>query len=303
LAQASDTRDLVRRVLSRFHDEPYRYTLDPPPLGADPVDSFLFETRAGYCEHYASAFTVLMRAAGIPARVVAGYQGGEFNRYGGYWLVRQSSAHAWSEIWLAGQGWIRVDPTAAVAPERVESGLQDVLGARAGPARMFIDWPVIAQARALIDAARTAWSEDLVGYSSRTQTALMQRLGLGAFGSGALALALGFGLAATGVLLVILLALELRRGNSDRAQVAWLRFCARLARAGLKRGSAEGPVDFARRVAARRPELAAQVSRVVDAYLAARYWPAPGPGSLARLEALVRAFRVPPAPAPERGAR
>jgi transglutaminase-like putative cysteine protease len=302
MAQASDPVDFVRRVLGRFHDEPYRYTLDPPPLGADPVDSFLFDTRAGYCEHYASAFTVLMRAAGIPARVVAGYQGGEFNRYGGYWLVRQSSAHAWSEIWLAGQGWVRVDPTAAVAPERVESGLEGALGARTGPARMFIDWPVIAQARALFDAARTAWSEDLVGYSSRTQTALMGRLGLGSFGSAALALALGIGLAATGLVLVMLLALDLRRGDSDRAQAAWLRFCARLARAGVARGAAEGPVDFARRVSARRPELAAQVSRVVEAYVAARYSPRPGPDSFARLEALVRAFRPPPAPQPERGA-
>jgi protein-glutamine gamma-glutamyltransferase len=302
LAQASDPGDFVRRVLGRFHDEPYRYTLDPPPLGADPVDSFLFETRAGYCEHYASAFTVLMRAAGIPARVVAGYQGGEFNRYGGYWLIRQSSAHAWSEIWLAGQGWIRVDPTAAVAPERVESGLQDALGTRAGPARIF-DWPMIAQARALVDAARTAWSEDLVGYSSRTQRALLERLGLTSFGTGALALALGLGLAAAGALLVTLLALELKRGHSDRAQAAWLRFCARLARVGLKRDAAEGPVDFARRVAARRPELAADVSRVVEAYVAARYWPAPGANSLARLEALVRAFRAPPATLAGRGAR
>jgi len=292
-AQSSDPAEFIRRVLSRFHDEPYRYTLEPPPLGADAVDSFLFETQAGFCEHYASAFTVLVRAAGIPARVVTGYQGGQFNRYGGYWLVRQSNAHAWSEIWLSGRGWVRIDPTSAVAPERVEPGAQGAFGERASSGRMLLDWPIFAQARAVIDAARTAWSEDLVGYSSRTQLQLMQRLGLGSFGSGALAFALGCGLIVAGGILIALLALELRRGESDPVQAAWLRFCARLAQVGLARAPAEGPLDFARRAARRRPELAANIRRVADAYIAARYWPTPDPGSVQRLEALVREFRAP----------
>ena len=97
--------------------------MQPPRLGDDAVDEFLFATRKGFCEHYASAFTFVMRAAGVPARVVTGYQGGEFNPLGGYLLVRQSDAHAWSEIWLDDRGWVRVDPTAAVAPERIERGL------------------------------------------------------------------------------------------------------------------------------------------------------------------------------------
>ncbi len=106
-----------------FRTQEFVYTLDPPRLAENAVDEFLFDTRSGFCEHYAAAFTIVMRAAGVPARIVTGYQGGEFNPLGGYLLVRQSDAHAWSEIWVAGRGWLRVDPTAAVAPERIERGI------------------------------------------------------------------------------------------------------------------------------------------------------------------------------------
>ena len=127
-ASASDAA-YAQTVLDLFRRERFHYTLTPPRLAQDAVDEFLFETRRGFCEHYASAFAVLMRAAGVPARVVIGYQGGTFNRYGGYWIIRQSDAHAWDEIWLEGRGWVRVDPTAAIAPERIERGSADVLDA------------------------------------------------------------------------------------------------------------------------------------------------------------------------------
>src|SRR5262247_1064620 len=116
-------------MLRMFREQEYVYTMRPPLLAANVVDEFLFATRRGFCEHFAAAFTVVMRAAGIPARVVTGYQGGEFNPYGGYLLVRQSDAHAWSEVWIDGRGWQRVDPTAAVAPERIERGLIDAVAA------------------------------------------------------------------------------------------------------------------------------------------------------------------------------
>ncbi|HRQ65750.1 MAG TPA: DUF3488 and transglutaminase-like domain-containing protein, partial [Xanthomonadaceae bacterium] len=118
----TDDRAVIRNALDWFN-EAFIYSLVPPLLGRDSVDDFLFETRDGYCEHYASAFAVLMRAAGIPTRVVTGYLGGEYNALGDYWLIRQSDAHAWNEVWLEGEGWVRVDPTAAVAPERVFSDL------------------------------------------------------------------------------------------------------------------------------------------------------------------------------------
>src|SRR5690606_2255296 len=122
-ARAGSDAAFVQAVLARFRNEEYYYTLEPPRLATDSVDEFLFETRRGFCEHFASAFTMLARAAGIPARVVTGYQGGEYNPLGDYLIVRQSDAHAWSEVWIDAKGWVRVDPTAAVAPERIESGI------------------------------------------------------------------------------------------------------------------------------------------------------------------------------------
>src|SRR5690606_7385087 len=120
--RVSSDAAFVEAVLAMFREQEFFYTLEPPRLELHSVDDFLFNTRRGFCEHFASAFTVLARAAGTPARVVTGYQCGEFNPLGGYFIVRQSDAHAWSEVWLEGRGGVRVDPTAAVAPERIESG-------------------------------------------------------------------------------------------------------------------------------------------------------------------------------------
>ena len=124
----SDDAAIVQAALTLFHDGGFRYTLAPAPLGRDSVDDFLFDTHEGFCEHYSSAFTVLMRAAGIPSRVVTGYQGGYWNKFGDYLLVRYSDAHAWSEVWLAGRGWVRIDPTGAVRPERVSLGAAAAAG-------------------------------------------------------------------------------------------------------------------------------------------------------------------------------
>ncbi|HEX6736559.1 MAG TPA: DUF3488 and transglutaminase-like domain-containing protein, partial [Azonexus sp.] len=120
----SSPQALIDRALALFASQ-FFYTLQPPLLGENSVDDFLFTTRRGFCEHYAAAFVVLMRAAGVPARVVTGYQGGERNPVDGYLVVRQSDAHAWAEVWLADRGWVRVDPTAAVSPARIETGLAD----------------------------------------------------------------------------------------------------------------------------------------------------------------------------------
>ncbi|MBT8063106.1 MAG: DUF3488 and transglutaminase-like domain-containing protein, partial [Gammaproteobacteria bacterium] len=129
-ARAQTADEIIGLALVHFRQQPFVYTLEPLPLeGTHPVDRFLFDTREGFCEHYASAFTTLMRAAGLPARVVTGYLGGERNPLTGHVTVRQSDAHAWSEVWLAGQGWQRVDPTAAVAPWRIRTGLAGAMPA------------------------------------------------------------------------------------------------------------------------------------------------------------------------------
>jgi transglutaminase-like putative cysteine protease len=128
LSDNPDPVAVVERALRWFREQPFYYTLEPPPIAdRDFVDAFLFESRRGFCEHYAYSFTAMMRQAGIPARIVAGYQGGEINPVNGTVVVRQLDAHAWSEVWLEGQGWVRVDPTGAVSPERIELGISEAL--------------------------------------------------------------------------------------------------------------------------------------------------------------------------------
>src|SRR4030095_16740700 len=125
-----------------------------------------------FCEHYAAAFTMVMRAAGVPSRIVTGYQGGEFNPLGGYLLVRQSDAHAWSEIWVAGRGWLRVDPTAAVAPERIERGIAAPLAHAPALARMLGGSAVVSRAGLLWDYVNDFWNERIVRFDARLQSSL-----------------------------------------------------------------------------------------------------------------------------------
>jgi len=158
--------------------ENFRYTLSPPKLDRDRIDSFLFGTRAGFCEHYSSSFTFMMRAAGIPARVVAGYQGGELSRGGNVWEVRQMDAHAWSEVWLENQGWVRVDPTAFVAPERVEQGMDSLtqsrgasmFGSGAGAQLSYQQYQLLQSLHRLSDQASYYWQKDIVGYDQDKQS-------------------------------------------------------------------------------------------------------------------------------------
>jgi len=182
--ESSSARDIAQRALRYFRDQPFHYTLRPPRLTADPVDDFLFRTRRGFCEHYASSFTFLMRAAGVPARVVVGYQGGEQNDLGTHFLVRQYDAHAWSEIWLDGEGWIRVDPTGAVAPDRIELGLREALEnsedgrdllADLG-LRSFSDGGLFAKVSQWMDYVDFRWQTWVLGYDSAFQSDFLENL-------------------------------------------------------------------------------------------------------------------------------
>ena len=155
----------------------FRYTLSPPRLNANRIDEFLFETKAGFCEHYSSSFTFMMRAAGIPARVVAGYQGGELSQGGDVWEVRQKDAHAWTEVWLENQGWVRVDPTSFVAPERVEQGMNAMtqqqgaamFGSGASAQISYQQYQMLQTLRRLSDQASYYWQKDVVGYDQDKQ--------------------------------------------------------------------------------------------------------------------------------------
>lgn len=263
---------VVNAALRRFRQQPYVYTLEPVPVsGINHIDQFLFATREGFCAHYAGAFTFLMRAAGIPARVVTGYQGGQFGIGDDYMVVRAASAHAWSEVWLAGQGWRRVDPTAAVSPARVESGLA---------ASMTGDEPVPYLARGVgelwyqlamsWDYVNAAWNRWFLAYGPSLQSSFMQYLGLP--DTRAMILALTILVSAFLAALGLLLARQTRPPRpGDPVQAAWLTICRRLARVDMVRSPAEGPLDFARRAAATRPEDAAVIVDLAQRYARLRY--------------------------------
>lgn len=297
LREQRDPTHVVQEVLHRFRTQMFYYTLEPPPLGRHAVDDFLFQTRRGFCEHYASAFVFLMRAAGIPARVVTGYQGGELNPVGDYLIVRQSEAHAWAEVWFQGQGWVRVDPTAAVSPARIQAGVA-AAAPEADPLAMTVRENMMAL-RGLAftwDAVANAWNQWVLGYSAERQFQLLREVGFDAGNWRTLALLL---LAVTGSLLAALavgLLRRLRPAPADPAQRAWERFCRRLARRGLRRRPQEGPRDFALRAATALPSAAADIEAIATAYLALRYAPSPPRGLLQELRARVRRFHPGAAP-------
>ena len=177
----ADARQRVQAILDRFRNEGYRYTLRPRQLGRHSVDEFLFDSKEGFCEHYAGAFVVLMRALDVPARVVTGYQGGEVNPVDGYVTVRQSDAHAWAEVWFAGSGWTRVDPTAVVAPSRIQVGAPEI-AAEAGIAPLFGtgrgSMPLLAHVRFRWEALQNSWNQWVLTYSDERQRAFLDWLGL-----------------------------------------------------------------------------------------------------------------------------
>ena len=262
----NDKAAIVQAALRMFHDGGFRYTLAPPPLGRNSVDDFLFDTRAGFCEHYASAFTFLMRAAGIPARVVGGYQGGFHNRLGHYLLVRQSDAHAWSEVWLSAAGWTRIDPTAAVRPERISLGAG---AADAGSGAWYqADW--LRGLRNRIDIVNRLWDQAVVGFNALRQRGLLTRFGINGSDWRSLAALLAGG---ASVLMAIGLALALyERPRGDALTRGFARLQRRLERCGLPRRAGEGPRDYLLRAADRLEDAdSAQLLELMATYLHLRY--------------------------------
>ncbi|MDR2787685.1 MAG: DUF3488 and transglutaminase-like domain-containing protein, partial [Candidatus Accumulibacter sp.] len=266
----SDPERVSAAALRLFREEAFFYTLQPPELGANAIDAFLFDTRRGFCEHYAAAYVVLMRAAGIPARVVTGYQGGEFNPVDGFLTVRQSDAHAWAEIWLEGKGWRRVDPTAAVAPSRIEEGIEAALPENGAlPILMRFDKNWLTSLRYRWEAVNNAWDQWVLGYNSERQREALSSLGMADpdWRNMAALMALACGIA----LLSIVCWTFARRVKSSAETRAWHRFCARLEGFGIRRAPWEGPFDLAARVARERPEIAPLTRRAAEHFAALRY--------------------------------
>lgn len=273
-AETPDDAALIQRALAHFRQHPFRYTLRPPRLGPQPVDEFLFTTQAGFCEHYASSFVVMMRAAGLPARVVIGYQGGARSPVGDDWVIRQSDTHAWAEVWLAGEGWRRVDPTAAVSPDRIEQGLRGAFDTARGelPAFLRRDGSTLwAMSRARWDFLNAQWNRWFLAYGPELQQAFLSRLGVRGWTQMLLWL--------TGLITALLLLVAawlLWRGRPAAPADAASRSWRRLQRAAARQVDArpgEAPTAWCQRLADRQPHLRAQLDAARTAYQALRYGP------------------------------
>lgn len=278
--QFPDEQDFVKAVLRHFNEENFRYTLEPPLLGRHSVDEFLFSTRAGFCEHYSSAFVVLMRAAGIPARVVTGYQGGEINSVDGFMTVRQSDAHAWAEFWLPNRGWTRVDPTAAVAPNRIERNLSAALPQRLFGGLIAFDNNRLSAWQSSLrmlhhnwDALNNHWNQWVLDYTSDKQKNLLASLGFAETGWRTL---VGVLIAASLLaLLVVTVPLLRTRGKTDPVDVLYLAFCKRMAQIGYPREVHEGPRAYRERLLAAEsaitPQKRAAAQHFLEIYESLRY--------------------------------
>lgn len=276
-AESSSDLDYANRVMGYFREQPFYYTLTPPELGEASIDDFLFNSRQGFCEHYASSFVYLMRAAGVPARVVVGYQGGEINPFEGYTMVYQYNAHAWAEIWLEGQGWVRMDPTAAVAPERISLGVQAVMEGQPGfledsrfSMLRFRNTEWLNTLRLRLDAMDYAWNRWVVSYDEDLQLQFLEAI-FGDRAKDALLLALGVSFSLFFMIAAFFLLRGKNRDTRDQATRVYLRLVADLAKNGIGRRRGEGPVDFGNRVAEQRPEIAADMTRITALYVRMSY--------------------------------
>ena len=290
-----DPKALVESLLARYNKE-FEYTLEPPRLGANPVDEFFFDTKKGFCEHYAGSFVLLLRAAGIPARVVTGYQGGEVNPLTRQLVVRQAEAHAWSEVWFADLGWVRVDPTFAVSPLRINRGMSEAFGP-IGVMNTLIDADKLGLLRQLAyswDAMNTEWNRWVVGFSQDRQRDLLEGLGMRDVDWRSMAIWLIVAVLATGGVAGMLLYVRAVQTRKEPVVAAYERFCGKLAKTGVKRALHEGPVDYWQRLLQLRPNVAQRAEPLFESYVALRY--APNTEGVARgvreFAGRVRRFRI-----------
>jgi transglutaminase-like putative cysteine protease len=287
---------IVNAALDMFHDQPFHYTLQPGALtSADRMDEFLFQSRRGFCEHYAGAFVYLMRAAGIPAHVVIGYQGGTQNPLDEYYVIRQQEAHAWAEVWTPGRGWSRVDPTGAVDPARVEEGLDGALPNEDLAGSIYQRYPWLGAVRNGWDALDSGWDKWVLAYGPDLQAKFFSKVGLDYGDWLQLAFVMGGLVALLMGLYWLYLIWDRRPPRLPPVSRDYARFCLRLARLGLPRAGHEGPMDYAMRVVSARSDLEREVLDITDRYVELRYQDS---GDDAGFRRSVKAFRPKRKPAP-----
>jgi transglutaminase-like putative cysteine protease len=295
LQQFPDKAGVVNAVLQRFAKQHYFYTRRPPQLFGDPTDAFLFDTKRGYCEHYASSFTVLMRLAGIPARVVTGYQGGEMNPLSNYMIVRQSDAHAWSEIYLEGKGWLRVDPTAVIPPGNIENA-NDVerLRSELFNARHFSEqnWLAVPLTQALYawDMVNNRWNQWVIGYSNEKQKSLFNAIGIPEITWRGLSYLL-FATLSVFTLLIAATIFKATRTKRNAIEKIYQRFLRKLTPLHLEKSPCEGALNFSQRVARRLPNHTTELIHIANLYNQMRYAD-PSPVTLADLRQAVKSLQL-----------
>ncbi|MDX9951151.1 MAG: DUF3488 and transglutaminase-like domain-containing protein [Methylophilaceae bacterium] len=282
---------IVQTALDMFRDGEFYYTLRPPRLGRQPIDDFLFNTRRGFCEHYAGTFVYLMRAAGVPARVVTGYQGGELNPVGDYLIVRQSDAHAWAEVWLDGRGWVRVDPTGAVSPSRIEYGIETAIPDESPlPLLASNKFPLLKKMYLNLDAIDNAWNHWVLDYNQKRQMEFLSSLAGSKLSWQDLAIAM---MVAVGVVVLLLsyFIVRVHPARKDELQRLYAVFLRKLQRRGVTHEPQEGPLDFAARAGRALPQQAAQIARITDLYTQMRYRDRTTPESTELLKWLIKTFK------------
>ncbi len=286
-AGSADEAEIVTRAIAFLRQGGYTYTLEPPLLGEDSVDEFLFATKAGFCEHFSSAFVFLMRAADVPARVVTGYQGGELNSVDSIVSVRQADAHAWAEVFLPERGWVRIDPTAVAVPGRLDRSMAAAVPqASALPLLMRPELEWLRGVRDRWEATVHKWNVWVLGFNPERQRELMASVGVRDADWRALTATL---FAFLGALTLVLLAWSLRRfARPDPVQRAWRAFCRKLAARGVERAPSEGPRDFSARAARALPAARHAILRIGSLYIALRYGAGASANAVARLRKMVR---------------
>ena len=297
--QDSNPRAIVSSALQFFGTQGFTYSLSPGEYGKNGLEQFLFHRRVGFCEHYAASFATLMRLAGIPARVVVGYLGGEYNDLGHFVLVRQADAHAWCEVWIPESGWTRVDPTTAVAPGRASLDLNSFLergvasgqieARRAGFVLRLARSPLLTNVRLAWETLSYEWDTRVLAYDADVQDVMLNTIGLANRGPFFLVIEILIG--AVALLVIYFGWMRLRtRSRADKVKALYERFCGKASRLGIQRDPWEGPSDFSSRAALLLPNESARIHQILNTYIALRYAPQPAGAALHRFAREVRAF-------------
>ncbi|VAW61811.1 FIG001454: Transglutaminase-like enzymes, putative cysteine proteases [hydrothermal vent metagenome] len=291
--QYQQPAEIISHVLKLFNQQDFHYTLKPPLTpGFNPVDQFLFQTRRGFCEHYASSFTLLMRAAGIPARIILGYQGGTINPFNQVMTVRQSDAHAWSEVWLENRGWVRIDPTAVIAPQRVEHNLEAALEeGEIRPFHMQINSGIIKDILFYWDAVDNQWNQWVIGYDSTLQKRLLQTALSRHIELSEIILLMVISFMLVLIMIAIYIIKPWKKEKRDPVVEIYHTFCRKLSNTGVTRMSFEGPLDYSLRAIEQLPEQKSHIQLITRLYIKLRFQSVNNEKQLNQFRQRTRKFR------------